>query len=434
MDDLHNIRLILLVLGLFTLSSHTAQADDQDDFFKISRNITSSQLVQAVLARNLNLPAMQATWKATQARIEQAEALDDPIVSYSVAPRTAAVAGLNLGQKLTLSQHLPWPGKLHLRGQAARFESDAAYEGIEQVRLKLIEAAKTTYADWYFVHAAIRINKINKSLLQEFRNIAEIKYSVGQTTKQDVLRAEVEVALLEHRDIKLEQHRKEILAVLNTLLQRLPDMSIPPPADLPETIPLPPVAQLRTAALAGHPYLRALAARTKASHIRVALAERDFYPDLEFSLGYNTLWNRQEKRFTVGLGINFPLPGKHQAARDEAEAELAHLDMEYKSKVSQVLGTVQRAYDRVRESAHVIALYRDRLLPLAEENLAAARADYEAGSGNFLDLITVEKNLMQTRLQLEQAWADYQRHVAALERAVGGSQVLGSVEAKGDAS
>lgn len=422
------------VMALLAAHVSVAGTVDDNNLPGHVERLDSARLVEMVLARNPDLPAMQAAWEAARARIEQAEALDDPTLSYTVAPRTVSVAGLDFGQRLYFSQRLPWPGKRDLRGDAARTESDAAQEGIKQARLRLAEAAKAAYADWYFVHAAIRINRINKSLLQEFRNIAEIKYTAGRASKQDALRAEVEVALLEHRDIVLDRRRSEVLAVLNTLLQRLPDASLPPPADLPETIPLPPVAQLRAAALEVHPDLRALAARIRAGRSRVALAERDFYPDIQLSAGYNSLWNQQEKRLTVGVGINIPLQGKRRAARDQAKAGLLRLGLERKSKVSQVLGAVQRAYDRVRESAHVIALYRDRLLPLAEENLAAARADYQAGSGDFLDLITAEKNLMQTQLQLERARADYHRRLSALERAAGGPQVLGRIAAGGDAS
>ncbi len=383
--------------------------------------LTSSHLVEAVLARNPDIPTMEATWGVAKARIEQANAFDDPMLSYSIAPQSAGANGMDFGQKLSLSQRLPWPGKRDLRGDVARAESDAAFVGIEQARLKLTETAKAAYADWYFVHAAIRINGINKSLLQEFQNIAEIKYSTGRASKQDALRAEVERVLLEHRDIVLERHRRDVLANINTLLQRLPDQPLPLPAGLPETVSLPTVEQLRKLALEHHPELRALVARTQASRYRERLAERNDYPDITLNAGYNTLWNQSEKRLTVGASINIPLQGKRHAAKDEARAMTLRLDSQQRAKVSQLMGDLQRAVEKVRESEHVLNLYQNRLLPLAEENLQAAQSDYEAGSGNFLDLISTEKNLMQTRLQREQALADYHRRLAALEHIVGGT-------------
>ncbi|NOZ51619.1 MAG: TolC family protein [Gammaproteobacteria bacterium] len=384
-------------------------------------SLTASRLVAAVLIRNPDIPIMEATWEAAKARIEQANSFDDPVLSYSIAPQSAAVDDMDFGQKFFISQRLPWPGKRNLRGNVARYESDAAFVSIERARLKLIGAAKAAYADWWFVHAAIRINGINKLLLQEFQNIAEIKYSAGRASRQDALRAEVEQVLLEHRDIALERHRRDVLTNINTLLQRLPDQPLPLPAGLPETILLPTVEQLRELALEHDPTLRALVARIQVSRYKERLAERNDYPDITLNAGYNTLWNQSEKRLTVGASINIPLQGKRHAAKDEARAMTLRLDAQQRATVSQLMGDVQQALEKVRESEHILSLYQNRLLPLAEENLKAAQSDYEATSGNFLDLISAKKNLMQTRLQREQARADYHRRLAALEQLVGGS-------------
>ena len=410
----------IAVLGL-TLICQPLMATEADIPFANESSLTSSHLVEAVLARNPDIATMEATWAAAKARIEQANSFDDPMLSYTIAPQSAGADGMDFGQKLSLSQRLPWPGKRDLRGDVARAESDAAFVGIEQARLKLTETAKAAYADWYFVHAAIRINGINKTLLQEFQNIAEIKYSAGRASRQDALRAEVERVLLEHRDIVLERQRRDVLANINTLLQRLPDLPLPLPASLPETIPLPTVERLRALALEHHPELRALVARTQASRHRERLAERNDYPDITLNAGYNTLWNQSEKRLTVGASINIPLQGKRRAAKDEARAMTLRLESQQRAKVSQLMGDLQQAVEKVRESEHVLSLYQNRLLPLAEENLQAAQSDYEAGSGNFLDLIGAEKNLMQTRLQREQARADYHRRLATLEQLVGSS-------------
>ncbi len=421
----------IALLGLAAVCQ-PLMATEADIPFANESSLISSRLVEAVLARNPDIPAMKAAWTAAKARITTAESFDDPMLSYSVAPQTIGVPGVDFGQKLAFSQRLPWPGKRDLRGDVARFEADAAFEGIEQARLKLTEVTQAAYADWYFVHAALRVNNVNRSLLQEFQNIAEIKYAVGRASRQDALRAEVEVTLLEHRDIVLERRRRDVLAQLNTLLQRLPDLPLPLPAELPETLSLPEVEQLRAFALEHHPALRVVTARLRASRQRERLVERDLYPDITLNAGYNTLWNQDEKRLTVGAAINIPLHGRRNAAKDEARAMIMYLDAEQQATISQVLGEVQRAYDRVRESAHIITLYRERLLPLAEENLQAAQSDYESGSGNFLDLISVEKNLMQTRLQLEQARTDYHRHLAALEHTVGGPKALHKANFEGN--
>lgn len=407
---------------LLTSSCSPAQAADEDTLFNYSERITPAQLVEAVLARNPDLSSTQAAWQASQARIAQASALDDPMLSYAVAPGTAGATGLDFGQKLEISQKIPWPGKLRLRSEIAEHEADAAHEDIGSLRLKLAAATKSAFADWHYIHEAIRINHINTNLLQEFRRIAEMRYSAGLASKQDALRADVEFTMLEHQAIVLERQRREIMARINTLLNRAPDRQLPLPSALSVAAKLPEAKMLRARALKTRPELRALSAHIRAAGTRTGLAQRDYYPDFKLTGGYNSLWNRHAKRFTVGISINLPFDqSKRHASVDEFRAEMQRVEWDKAGAMKQIEAEVQNDYDRVEESIHTLSLFRKRLLPLAKENMEVARLDYQSGNGDFLTLISAEKNLIRTELELEQTKAGYHKRLAELERVVGGS-------------
>ena len=55
------------------------------------------------------------------------------------------------------------------------------------------------------------------------------------------------------------------------------------------------------------------------------------------------------------------------------------------------------------------------------EYLEAAIADYQSGTGGFLNVITAEQRALSTELALARARADSARRLAELERWVGGS-------------
>jgi len=415
---------VYLTFGFFASASAQLLAAEADPFLDTKR-LTQAQLVEATLTFSPALPAKRANWDAARARIEQALALSDPTISYGLAPNTIGTRGLDTGQKFELSQQLPWPGKRRLRGEIASYEADAAREDVATRRQDLIAAAESLFADWVFVHEAIRINTANQILWQEFRRIAEVKYATGSATKQDALRAQVEFSLLEHQAIVLERRRREVLAYINALLNRPPDAQLPPPGGLPEPRNLPDAATLRAQALTTRPELKALSAYASAYQARTDLAQKEFYPDFKITTGYNSLWDREEKRFTVGVGINIPLyRAPKRAANSEARAMLKRNRWETEAKASQVESEVQRAFDQVEESRHVLGLYRAKLLPLAEETLEAAKSDYQAGSGDFLALVSAEKNTLQTQLQTKKALADYHQRLAELKRAVGGFDFL----------
>jgi len=408
--------------GLFItciLLLYTAIASANQSALFRSDRLDEKQLIQAVLASNPSIEAMQSAWRAAQSRVDQATALDDPMLSYSFAPSTIDQNDLDFGQKLMLSQKFPWPGKRALRGDSARLEATASQENVLLLRLQLIEASAKYFADWYSIHEAVRINQVNQNLWQEFHAIAEVKYGTGQASQQDVLRAEVEQARLEHQAIVLNRKQQNILAQINTLLNRTPDAPVPPPAALAEIRELPDVDQLRKMALETHPALKSLIARNQASDARLKLAEREYYPDFNVNAGYNSLWNQDEKRFTIGVGINIPLlQGKRDAKVSEQRARSQQNAFQIADKQAEIAGAVQRSYNSVEESRHVLKLYENKLLALAEENLLAAKIDYQSGAGGFLDLVSAEKNLIQTQLSYVKAQRDHHQQLALLSKHV----------------
>ncbi len=414
---------LLIVLLMMSHPAYSVATETQAII--LDDTLSSTQLVAAVLQANPQLEMVQATWQASLARIEQQSALDDPQFIYRFAPLTADSQKpdgqtLDFGQRFEISQKIPFPGKLQLRGKAAEYQAESQQQTIKTLQLLLASKAKALFADWYFIHQAIGINTINQNLLTEFRQIALTRYSTGQVNKQDVLHAEVELTLLKHQAIVLQRQLKTRLAHLNTLLNRPPDTPLPVPQKLSAISELPDFEQLQIGAMQSRPELKAIVASINTHKTRTKLAELNYYPDLKLSAGYNSLWDNQDKRFNIGVSINIPLgQSKRRAAEQEATANshLSHwrkIDLE--AKIREELAV---AYAYVEESLHVLQLYRQQLSPLAEANMAAAQADYQSGKGDFLSLITSEKNRFQTQLQTQQALSDVHRRFAELEKAVG---------------
>ena len=403
-------------------SAHTTRSlEEQDMLFSGQAELTLVALRQAVLQRNPSLTAMQRTWQAALERPLQVSALDDPTFSYGFAPATIGASDLVFGQRFGLSQRFPWPGTLRLRGEAARSLAQAAGEDVNTTRLQLIEATDRAFYDYYFVQRALDVNRVNQALLLEFQRTTETRYGAGLVSKQDALQAEVEHQHIVHRGIVLDHAQVVTVARLNTLLHLSPETALPPP---PQTLPgvraLPPIEALQAAAIQDQPALRALALQVEARSADVHLAQLAYFPQVTVSAGYNSLWQADDLRPVVGMSLNFPLQlERRNAALREAQAQEQQAQARLEEHRAQVAFAVSQATQNVLENAHVVQLYAATLVPAAEENLAAARSDYETGITDFLTLITAEKSLTLATLNYHQALANYHKGRAELERAVG---------------
>ncbi|HZA50838.1 MAG TPA: TolC family protein, partial [Myxococcaceae bacterium] len=288
--------------------------------------IDRPSLVSAVLARNPEISAAVAAIEAAEARVPQATSLEDPMLSYGVAPLSIYASEVPFGQRAQIEQRLPFPGKLQLAGERAESEARAARQELASVRLELSLMASTMFDDWYVVHRALRINAQHRELVESLKSSAEAQYAVGKGSQQDPLQAEAELVVLQQQRIRLEAERETIRARINGLLHAAPTNALPPPAEELEADPAAPDSAdaLQARAIANRPELEAARARLRGNEASVALARRDYLPDFGVMASYDSMWMEVPHRYMVGVNINVPLwLGKRKAAVDEAQAELS---------------------------------------------------------------------------------------------------------------
>ncbi len=379
-------------------------------------------LIAAVLRRNPGIEAARRAARAAAERVPQAAALDDPRLSYGLAPLSLASDDARFGSVLRVGQRFPYPGTLRLRREAAGAAADAAHRETETVRLELATAASLLFDDWYLVHRALEINGEHVGLLESFQRIATARYAVGEAPQQAPLQAEVELAHLVHRGRTLETRREVVAARINALLHRRPEAELAPP---PDRLPRPEPAHLelpalRDEALASRPELGRLTAEVEARRARLELRELERYPDFEARASYNSLWGTPAHRWTIGVGLSLPVwRNRIEAGVAEAEAELARTESVRSRLETEVASEVRIALERLRESRHVADLYRDRLLPASRDQVRAALAGFETGQVSFLSLLDAERNQRTVQLEYEQTLAELSRRRAELDRSLG---------------
>lgn len=393
-------------------------------------------LVDEVQRRNPSLQAMVAAWRAAAARYPQAVSLDDPMFMTMAAPASFDSADVEAGYVFQGSQKFPWFGKRAARGRVARAESNAAFHDVEDSRVRLAEATRIAFYDYYVAQRQLDLNRQNLEIIRQLRSTAQSRYQANQVTQQDVLQAEVELAELERRSLELERANRIAIARANTLLREEPFNPLPPPpATLPAAASPPDVGALQEIAISQRPDLQALSARVRAEQASVTLACKDYYPDVEVFGRYDSFWQpadtQSDLRGQVGVNLNVPIyRGKLNAAVREALANLSQRRAEFEQRVLDVRYEVASSYEEVEESRQTLELYANKLIPAAEQNVSVARSNYDVNKTTFLDLAVAQRQLIELREKREEALAAYHMRQAELTRAIGGSEIAaqGSIE------
>ena len=416
----HHCAVVAVVLMLF-LSSGLSRAQDSDSVLR--KRLVLQELTQEVLARNPELIAARKQWETATNRIAQARSLDDPIVSVQLwnvpQPFKATQADNTI---FGLSQNLPFPGKLALKGDVATRSAEMTEQMLRAKERELVVRLKQAYYDLFLAQKAVQIHHEQVELLRQFVAIANAKFRGGMGSQADVLKAQVELSLLFQHLPVLEQRRKTTEAMLNTLLDRNPASPLgfaEEPAHLPFTQP---ADDLHSLALNERPEIKAAELDVQRSEQSRALAQRQYYPD--FNVAFQRFQNYQANDgFGAYVAMTIPFAfwtkPKYDAGVQEAEAAVSVAQAQQHAVENMTRFQINDLLAKLRATDQVATLYRTTILPQAEQSLEAARVGYRAGKGGFLDLIDTQRAWRGFQLEYFKALVDRQYRLAELEQVVG---------------
>lgn len=378
-------------------------------------------------------PAIRAAsfaWRAARQRITEERSYQNPMVTYM--PDTGNMAQTRAGPQtngLSISQTIPFPGKLGLRGKVADLKAQAANEKIAAVTQETLRRIWIAYAQFYFAERALEVNTASTVLARQFEAVAEAKYKVAKVPEQDVIQAQAELSRFAAERVDFIQQRTTAIGALNTLLDRAPGAPLGRPLEMAARKLKVPLEKLIDAGREARPEIRAENHLVQARERSVTLAKMGYLPDLSIGVQYMGIDGHSGVRgftrnghdvWAATIGFSVPIWLDRVTARvDETGAELQQEKFERRNVEDTVNDQIQRAYERVIAAARNEAIYRTTLLPQTAERIRAAQAGYQTGTVDFLTLIDSLKSYESVRLLRYRSILAYQTAAADLTRAVG---------------
>ena len=413
------LTITVLSLAFWTGERHIAHAVDQTP----RSSLVLPDLIQNALARNPEIVATRQQWEAALQRITQARSLDDPTLSVQLwnVPQTFNITQAQ-NSIFGLSQNLPFPGKLALKGDVASRSAEMSEQALRAKERELVARLKQAYYDLFLTHKAIQIHHEQVALLGQFVEITTAKFRTGKGAQTDVLKAQIELSLLFQQLPILEQRRESAEAMLNTLLDRDSTSPLGIPQE-PSQIPLDKTLdELHRLALHERPELKAAELAVQRNEQSRALAQRQYYPD--FNVAVQRFQNFQANDgFGAYVAMSIPFAfwtkPKYDAGVQEAAAALSAARAQQHTLENLTRFQVNDLLARLRATDQVTTLYRTTILPQVEQSLDAARIGYRAGRAGFLDLIEAQRAWRGSQLEYFKALVDRQHRLAELEQVVG---------------
>lgn len=310
-----------------------------------------------------------------------------------------------------LRQEFPAGQTLALRGERRRAEA-----GVERARkdlaLREIElAVRVAWFDlFYWTHAQANIREAKRAVDESISSL-NASFATGALTTQHVLRAELELSLLDDRLTEMKR-RKEVARVdleryvqvnaRRALPERLPDLSVPDALEgMQEN-------------LVHHPAVLIADAEIGVASTGMALAEQAYKPSWALEGGYGARGGGRSDFVSLGITLSIPLfTGNRQDRRlSAATNQRGAARLGRAAKLLDLRRDLERAYSNWNLLGNRATLYSDVVVARAKETAEASVSTYANGRTDFAELIRsqlalLEAELKHTELRTEQgkAWA-----------------------------
>ena len=378
----------------------------------------------------LNNPGLESAfyeWKAALEKVPQARTLPEPRVKYGYYLRDIEMRTGMKRQAFGLMQEFPWFGKLDLEGRMASLEAEAARQRYEAGVRKVFYGVKDAYAEYYYLQRVVDVTKDNFTLMKYLEQVVRARYMVAAATHPDVIRAQIELGRLDNELRTMQDMLRPAAAKLNAALGRAGDAPLPQAIRLPDAATLPVESELLSSMWQTNPELKEMGLDVQTRQKAVELAGKQYYPDLMLELDYMDMRTRgmagdegEPDEFMAGITVNLPIwRWKYRAAEAEAKARVRSAQKALADRRNLLESDARMAIFGVRDAERRINLYRDTLLPKAQESFKATEAAYVGGTADFLALLDAQKMLLEFQLSHERALADRVQRLAELEMLVG---------------
>lgn len=391
------------------------------------------RLLGILLDENPDILAARRDWLAHRERPRQARTLPDPQVGirYFVDSIETRVGPQNATVEVT--QPVPWLSKLTASGDREDRLAASRRATVRRVERDRVRDFKRAWYDLAYIQEALLVNGEEQSLLQRFEQIALTRYSTGEGIQQNIIKVQTEITRLLDRHTLLSEGRETLLRRLAQLIGR-PEVTLEGgEIRLPDPPVEPPGPGLVAEAEQNRPELLSLRERIQADDLQVKRRHLDRRPDFRFGISYTDVGTREDPAGVMSpppdngqdalalvAGIRIPMYGGRISAGIREAMESRQADVHrLEGERDRVRYEVQEVSLRLESLLERVALYRDTLIPQAEQSLSSTEAAYETNQLDVLDLLDAERVWFQVRLAHRRLLSDAWIALADLERAVG---------------
>ncbi|WP_126452700.1 TolC family protein [Sulfuriflexus mobilis] len=303
-----------------------------------------------------------------------------------------------------IQQTIPRGDTLALRSQRTRVQAGGERARIDDETRKLKRDVRANWYETYYWLRAERVVTANKRLFKEMVDITESQYAAGRRNQQDVLRAELELGLLDDRLTDIQQKQEASRADLAKWIGGEAQRALP--EAFPQ-LPEPPSLAAIQALLPQHPALRMQQANIDVNRQGVSIAREAYKPAWTLGVDYGVRDGNNpdgsDRADLVAATVTFDLPiftNKRQDRRlAAAQRREGAARLQYDDKLRAMQSVLERDFVSWQRLSQRLQRYQKTLVNQATANSEASLLAYQNDATDFPTLMRAKITELNTHLK-----------------------------------
>lgn len=375
---------------------------------------------------NPTLRAALAAVPAAEGELRDARALlwNNPQVSVEglrrKIPQVSNSTQVNQEWGLGLSQTFEIAGQQGDRRAAAEQSLAATRQVIEETRRQVRAEVESRFVRVLSLQLRIQTEEATLNLIEDAAKAVGKRVAGGEDSRLDGNLARVDAERASNQVAQLREQLVQARADLAVLLQ-LPARELPRVQGGLDPAPVPYSLDDLLNSAADRPALRALDHREQAAKSRLDLERATRYPDVTLGLGAGREGPSDAREKIVGLSASLQLPLFRQSAGGIGRAITEHTQTQIEREATgrDVRAQVVALWERLTNLMARMQRLKESVLPSLEENQRLSSTSFRAGEIGLLQLLLVNRQVLDGQRDLLDARTELRLTQVALEAAAG---------------
>lgn len=389
-----------------------------------SAELDLNALVSEALSENHEVLMANEKVFTAEFKIPQSGALPDPMFTFGYQNESwnRYTLGEMQGSQwmFSLSQTFPFPGKLALKEEVQTKESQSVKESANGVKFRTVARIKELY--YSLLYSTLFVETIEKrmALFSRVEDAALARYSSGVGSQQDVLMAQTEKYMSLEKEIMEKQRIQSLEGMLNVTLGREVNSPLGKPVRKPVSSYNYTLEELIKIAYDNSPEIKARQIMLDAAKTKIALAKKDYYPDVTVNAAVAKRTPPFEDMWSLTATVNLPIfyKKKQDMAVMQARSEAENTSHEVDAYKYMVASGLREFLSMVKSSESLIDLYQNVLIPKTYQEFELFLSSYISGKSDALSVITRLKSLLDYEILCDKQYTDREKAIAQIESLV----------------